>query len=94
MKNLLISFVYNEFTFSAKVLVHKKDDAILYSIILVDNDANYAVKYDTFIFVEDGDGFVLLLLHADNSFEILNWSIRTACDEELVFTGTEGFSLS
>ncbi|RFM28171.1 hypothetical protein [Deminuibacter soli] len=94
MKNLLISFTYNDLAYTAKVLVQKKNDAILYSIVLVENDANYAVKYDTFIFVEAGDGFVLLLLHADNSFDQLDWNIRYEYSEEQVYKSPEGFSLS
>ncbi len=94
MKNLLISFTYNGFTFLARVLVHKKDDAVLYSIVLVENDANDALDRSSFIFTEDGEGFVLLLLQADASFRVLDWYIRLEFGDELVVSHRDAFSLS
>lgn len=94
MKNLLISFTYNDFAFLARVLVHKKDDTILYSILLIENDANGMLQQKSFIFTEDEDGFLLMLLHADSSFEVLDWEIRFEFEDELVVAHADVFSLS
>ena len=94
MKKFIISFTFKGFSFSAKVTLHKTGGAILYSVVLLENCLNSLLDGDCITFIEEHNGFRLLLLHDNVENEILDWKIKNEIVDNSKVVDPDVFSLS
>jgi hypothetical protein len=94
MKKFIIGFEYKGFSFSAKVLLYKSGGSILYSIVVGQSSLDHLFEERPLAFIQEGNGFLLLLLRDDNGYDILTWQIRTEFADETQMPYRKAFSLS
>jgi hypothetical protein len=94
MKKYLMNFEYAGFLFSAKVFVKRENRKMLISTQIVDNQLTYLLGRGRLLFLEDRNGFQLLLCNQDRTFEILKWEITEEYVDQIQRVEEEAFSLS
>lgn len=94
MKQFIISFDYKGFLFSAKVLVKRHNGKMLISTTVINNQLLYLLNNGKLMFLEERNGFQLILFKKGRSFEILNWTIKLVYVDKAQMVDGEAFSLS
>ena len=94
MKKFLIRFNYQGFLFSAKVIVKRDQGKMHISTTVINNELMFLLEDGNLIFVQEGNGFLLMLFRKDRTFEILDWKIKLEYIDKTKITDGEVFSLS
>jgi hypothetical protein len=94
MKKFLMNFEYQGILFSAKVLVKRENRKMFISTEVINNQLTFLLEDGRLMFVQEGEGFVLLLFKKDRTFEILNWEIKLEYMNKTEIAEIDAFSLS
>lgn len=93
MKKFIISFEYKKALVSAKVLINKVGNILIYSVVLgLDSPKTLEAKH--LVFLEEPNGFQLFIMGEDMSLIPLNWNIRLQYLDKGKIFYPETFSLS
>jgi hypothetical protein len=94
MKKYLMNFEYGGFLFSAKVFVKRENKKMLICTEVIDNQLMFLLGTGRLMFLEDRNGFQLLLCKQDRTFEVLKWEITLEYSGQINIVEEEAFSLS
>ena len=94
MKKFLVRFDYRGFLFSARVIVKRANGKMHISTTVINNELLFLFEDGKLIFIQQGNGFELILFKKDRTFEKLDWKIKLEYVDKTKITETEVFSLS
>ena len=93
MRKFIITIEHHDTRFGAKVMVNKKGNSYLYSVVVSDTVTATQFKDKQFVFIKEAEGFRLYLI-SKQSCESMKWRMVSEYMDKHQIIDLSSFSMS